>query len=549
MKGFNVLIFNGFLALVFGCFFVGNVEAKTQLYAQCIESLNPSLCLVNIAAKSRYTSSVELFEGVVMTGAVDMVKLKPKALLQGARESLHIQMPANAAQKKIEKSKDVVMLAAVALASAAQRQSDPFIDPTVQDLITKSRDVVAVAVIAAKFWFEIDTYDIFNKKETFPPGLPRIWSVIVTAQLLDEKLLVNLATADSFTQNAQELQLPLYKRFLSLAETSSKSKVTIASVFSNQYGYVEDAKKLMAAKGGNADNYDIEGVMSGIAEAQLLKGYDADAAQLVVKNLQREDVLEYTSYRCLCESSLQALQVAHANDELKLLAETYLEQAKNTQRPPEQRANFYALSSDCYLRAGEKKRAIETAKLGLPIVPLAVFYRLDDEDRTVSVGSPQEQARLARGFGTYPVVALYRAGAVDEALATGYLAGHDRYESAVLVGERPNPQWVIDGNWDLGINLMVLAAIENPDINIRLDVYSALKKWSLENSTVLDEYDNREHLAVLAASIGDKEAMISHLSDYARHLDSVDREEAAYFAIELAEQWLRDVRILAAQKR
>lgn len=549
MKGFNVSMLNGFFALAFACSFSCVVEAKTPRYAGCIEHADPSVCLVNIASKDRHTSSTELFEGVVMTGAVDMVKLKPKALMQGARESLHFGMSANTAQKKIEKSKDVVILAAVALAAAAQRQSDPFVDPTAQDLITKSGDVVAVAVIAAKFWFVIDTYGIFNKKTTYPPGLPKIWSVIVAAPALDEKLLVSLATADSFTQNAQELQLPLYKRFLSLAEASSKSKVIIASVFANQYGYVEDAKKLMVGGGVNADNYDIEGVMSGIAEAQLLKGYNAEAAQLVVKNLQREDVLEYTSYRCLCESSLKALQMARANEELKLLAEFYLAQARNTKRAPEQRANFYALSSDCYLRSGEKKRAIEVAKLGLPIVPLAVFYRLDDEDRKVSIGNPKEQARLAQGFGTYPVVALYRAGAIDEALITDYLTGFDHYKNAAFVGERPDPQWVVDYNWPIAFSSMVYDALENDDIKIRQQVYNTLKKWSVENSQVRDDYDTHEYLAALAASIGDEEAMISHLSDYSRRLDNVDREEAAYFALKLAQQWLRDVRILAAQKR
>ena len=45
-------------------------------------------------------------------------------------------------------------------------------------------------------------------------------------------------------------------------------------------------------------------------------------------------------------------------------------------------------------------------------------------------------AIAAGGVGTKPVIALYRTGAIDEALGTGYLIGIYRYLNAERAGEK-----------------------------------------------------------------------------------------------------------------
>ena len=63
--------------------------------------------------------------------------------------------------------------------------------------------------------------------------------------------------------------------------------------------------------------------------------------------------------------------------------------------------------------------------------------------------NPTALAIAAQGSGTSPVVALYRTGAIEEALKTRYLTGKDRYLNADRAGEKKDPQWVIDDNWTL----------------------------------------------------------------------------------------------------
>jgi hypothetical protein len=529
-------------------------NAKSSAYSDCIQDIDPPKCLIRISAKSRRTTDSELFEAVIKSGAVGLTQTKSKALVFGARaavsstdaifKQLGIVLPRDVVQKTILKSEREIILAAVALAAAAQNSADPFSDPIVKELVEKSENSSAIPILAAKFWLEIDTYGVWATEPTRPPGLHKIWEKIIADRALDEAILVELASSGGFTNQAKDLALPLYGRFEALQHSSNESKATMASALARFYGLPDRAEQLMYLGGKKAQNYEINGVYAEIATAKLNNGYDKKSAErLLGHSLEDTDINDsYTFYVGI--KAREALQAAHANDELIQLAKSYLERANETKRKSEERANLYALSSDCYLRSGDKDNAQNVARLGLKIVPDAVLHRLSEEDRKISAGKPQEQARLAQGFGTYPAVALYRSSAVPEALSSGYLTGFDRYNNAEFVGETPDPKWVIKYNWPIAFSFMVHHALNTSDENIRKSVYKEMMTWVSGNPELQSSYEVQEQLAVLAAATGDRSAMLNHLVNYAKALDNDSKEGAAYFSLALAEQWLRDSRII-----
>lgn len=536
-------------------FFTFLAEAKSTAYSDCVQNLAPSKCLITISAKSRRTSNSELFEAVVKTGAVEFAKTRSKSLVLGAREAVSstdaifkqvgVDMPRDAVQKTILKSKTAVILAAIALAAAAQNSTDPFDDPIVKELAAKAENSSAISILAAKFWLEVDTYGVWARGTTRPPGLYKIWERIVADPALDETILVELANSGGFTNQAKDLVLPLYKRFELLQNSSNESKATMASALARFYGLADRAEKLMLLGGDKAQNYEINGIYTEIATAKLNTEYDKKSAELLLTHSMEDTDINnsYTFYSGI--KAREALEIAHAKDELVHLAGSYLKRANETNRRSEERANLYALSSDCYLRSGDRTQAINIARLGLKVVPDAVQQRISEKDRKISAGKLQEQARLAQGFGTYPAIALYRSGAISEALESGYLTGFDRYNNAEFVGETPDPTWVINYNWPIALSFMVHRALDANNENIRKRVYKEMTIWVSSNSELLSDYETQEQLAVLAAANGDSVAMLAHLRNYAKALDNGTKEEAAYFSLALAEQWVRDSRIVS----
>lgn len=541
---------------LFGIIFFASdhVEAKNNGYSVCFKNKDVPKCLVTISAKSRWTTGSYLFEAVIKTGSIEFTKTRSKDLVLAAVETissddsifkqLGIDFTQDAIQKEIGKSESSVILAAVALASAAQISDDPFSHPIVEELVAKANDSSAISVLAAKFWLELDVYGIWSSIVTRPPGLHKIWEKIVADPNLDEATLVELANSGGFSDQAREFAFPLYQRFESLQKASNESKAEIASSLARFYGFADRAEKLMESGGNKAKGYQITGVYAEIAVAKLKAGYEPKFAQILLKNLKEDTSINSSYWFYSGVEARNALQASNAKIELIELGKLYLVRADEEKRNAEDRANLYALASDCYLRAGDKEQAIKIARMGLRVVPDALQRRLNENERKKSKGNPNEQARLAQGFGTEPALALYRSGEISEALSSGYLTGFDRYRNAEFVGELPDPKWVIDYEWPIAISFMVRGAVDTKNENIRKNVYKEMMRWASNNPEFQKNYEVQEQLAVLAASIGDRSAMNLHLENYGKALDKDTKEEAAYFSLELAEQWLRDSRIL-----
>jgi hypothetical protein len=204
----------------------------------------------------------------------------------------------------------------------------------------------------------------------------------------------------------------------------------------------------------------------------------------------------------------------------------------------ENRGDWYALASDCYRRAKENELAIRAARLGLALVPDAVAGRLGAGEQK---GSPQRQTVDTNGYGAAPVLALYRAGAVSEALQVGYMNGRDRFWNAKLAGEIPDPGWVVsDRSW-FNIGIIVRQLVREESVSMALDLQPKLEAAMQTPGTFSG---SREYalLAALAALTSQPDKMIFHLSREATAVDDPDS------ALSLASKWRLCQTILARVK-
>lgn len=444
------------------------------------------------------------------------------------------EFPDDKAQTLAKQTRDP--LAAVALLAAARREDNPFIHPVVKTLSAKADNRPEIALVAVNLWLEIiKGGNTYNKQVHFP-GMKKIWEVIAETPQLDADAVLDLAGSASFDEQTRALVLPLLRRQAARTNLSARQKATLASQFSRNYGLANEADQLMQAGGKYAQNYDILGLQAEIAIARLMVAYDPAAARVVVASMLADIddwpiLLDFEN-----EVIPRALETSGAKSELRELAVAYLDRAvaAGAQSGP-----WFAAASDYYLRAGDRDLAIQTARAGLKYVPAAVGGN-DTPNAT-----PQKLAARAQGEGTGPVIALYRAGAIQEALHFGYLAGKDRYANASRAGEPNDPQWVLDDGWELYISSMVVRPIINGDVATQRRVFDAIKR----RCTPLDSTDcgseMRLHLAHLAAALGDRTTMHEMFSFEARALDQIkERDTSAYFAVSRAANWAHALELL-----
>jgi len=283
----------------------------------------------------------------------------------------------------------------------------------------------------------------------------------------------------------------------------------LASVFARSYELADDAERLMRSGGEAADNYSIHGLWSEIATVRLRTRYDARSAQIVAEEVR--DQMKWGAYSTFQNELLDVLERSGAHDELRELARIYVERAAETS---EDAGAWFAVASDCYLRANDREAAVATARKGL------------------GYASPNPTRAAA------PVIALYRAGAVAEALATDRLSGGDRYRHASRAGVAPDPQWVLDAPNPLDVWSMVERPIPNDPATMHR-VFDAIEKRCrpLTNRNCSEEL--RMHLAHLAAALGDRKTMQTVFENEVREVENIrdGRAVRASFAIRLAAHW------------
>ncbi|HEV8330635.1 MAG TPA: hypothetical protein VGQ22_04395, partial [Steroidobacteraceae bacterium] len=303
------------------------------------------------------------------------------------------------------------------------------------------------------------------------------------------------------------------------------------------------AAALMAGIGDDVEGYDMPGVRGGIAAARLARGYDAESAHVLMRVIL-DDLIDHDArFNSRDEHERSALERSGAREELRMLGAECMRRAQATDG--EAAANWYAAASDFYLRAGDRERARELARDGMPYVPASV-RKAAGWLTGVDKNDPTAMAIAAQGEGTAPVIALYRTGAIEEALKTRYLTGKDRYFNAERAGEKKDPQWVLDDGLGSYISSMSYEATYSTNRELQQRAYDGLVRSC--GKPLADCFrDTLRESAHVAAGMGDERRMKEALAAAARQLDK--GTEQGFPALYIAGPWAHCEEVLRAAKR
>ena len=197
------------------------------------------------------------------------------------------------------------------------------------------------------------------------------------------------------------------------------------------------------------------------------------------------------------------------------------------------KSKFYAAASDYYLRAGDRERALEMARRALPYLPdliraLGYFTRPERND-------PAAKAIAMRGVGTDAVIALYRAGAIDEALETRYLTSKDRYLNAERAGEKKDPLWMLEVHWPEYFDQVAREAARSNDREFQQRAYDGLVRSCGKPLADCSDQTLR-NIALVAAGMGDGPRMKAALAAVVRQIDE-EGKHASSWALNIAGPW------------
>lgn len=540
-----------YVALVLSLFASTNCSAKIK-FGTCATSTDAPRCLIEKAHQYNHTNAKDDYSSIIMLGATDWIQADNKNLLSNLKESLDsssnfaaslgIELSDEASTTQIKQANESTLLAALALAAEVQNNIDPYNEPTVKKNLGRSNNEFVVSLIALQLWNEIDTYRLWRSAETHPKGILTVLRKVETSKQLAAPHLSDLIWNWSEIDMDNLITTTQIRLDNSLTFEKNEDKTELASRLARRFNDAEAATRLMKAGGELSKTYDIKGVNVEIAMATLNSHYSARAAKFLVSYALSPEILDYATYKNRFENIPEALEKGNALSELKDLAKGYLLAAENKQLRPEQSGNLYALASECYLRAKDKDAAIAAAYKGLAFVKEAVYLRAKGIiKKTIT---PENLARAAEGRGTDPVVALYRAGAIQAALNTGYLTGENRYKYALEAGEQPNPEWLITYFWQENANYRTLGKdLLYLNIQQRKSILSVALPWLEKNHWAWKDMEIQFDLAQLAASTGDRESTYRFLNAYAKQIDK-EKDERDFYAKSLATQWKRDDRIL-----
>jgi hypothetical protein len=529
-------------------------------YSQCVEASNPAQCLARRAVNSSRLDPEDTLEMVLRHGLVDMVPAKSDKLMRGLYDSIgepdaKMDTPE---EQELDSLTDAVLrktprkslLAAMALVSAARYNTNPFANPVYLRLARQAKDDPLIPALALVLWFDVVGYG------SSPPrfmlthaGLPVIWDRAVARKEQDAILLEDIAHTLAYLGVLKSQSQEFYAWYLQRPGLTAEQRVGPASALARFFEMPEQAASMLEGVGDDVkSDYDIGGVRTSVAAARLAKGYDAGAAQLVMRTIFDEinsrDIYSISFDRFFDTEYRDALERGNARDELRELGDECLRRAKAAGGKPEA-ADWYAGASDFYLRAGDRERAREMARLGLPFVPVFLRRYLEsnwDGDRN----DPKAMAIAARGAGTKPVIALYRTGAIDETLETGYLIGMYRYLNAERAGEKKNPQWAIDDTSVVDTAVMAREAESSTDRQFQQRAYDGLVR-SCRTSLVDCYGDTLLHIAQVAAGMGDEPRMKEALAAATRQLDKSKLLD--YWAQGIAGTWAHCEEILPTARQ
>jgi hypothetical protein len=468
--------------------------AVAASYGDCAAARDAPSCLLLRAVAIEGVDADALLRAVVESGSVD-VALKHRAALTATREKLKTFIePDSAPTAYLNASSEEAFAAALALAAAAQIADDPFAHKAVKPFLAKVGQDEA-ATLAAIIWSDVAFGVLWRAPLTRPRGWPAIWRAVVAAPPKDTALLVSM----SYYANLVGLQ----------AEAVALARIAVLRTDANE-------------------------AQRSTAQALIALAEKTDAADPPYDTASAKDRLERCSGYGWCAEVLAQAAAAGATSDLKIFG---ADLASRARREPiaEDKTMAYGAASEAFRLAGEIPAALAVAREGLRFVPAA----------TAIPETGRIEAASAAGTFAWdddmiaPAIALYRAGARDEALGSGYLTGYARFRHAVVAGETPDARWVIADKSDFTIWRFLSELIEKPAPAVATQFYDGLRCSEAALGDVIDPPKFHSNLAVLAALIGRAGSMRAHLGVAAVSLDDKAQIIPGFLAHRLAEDWRR----------
>ena len=522
-------------------------------YVDCVEAADPADCLARRAASSSGLRPRELIDAVLRHGLVDLVPGKSAVLMRGLDRKINdsgatlssadVQLKMYRRQMALHEAKRESLVAAMALLAAARHEIDPFANPVYIELAEQANDP-RIPVLAMATWVEFIGMNGWEPDfRVAHAGLPAIWERAVARKQLDAALLANIAgdlgSLDELKPQAREFLLWYAQR---AAELTTDQRVLMAMALARYFDEPKRAASLLEGL-GDVPGWSMFSVRTDIAVARLAMGYDAASARQLVNNVVGvANVSRPRFHDSDPAGKRDALERSGARNELRELGAAYVREADATDYHPF-KSERYAAASDYYLRAGDRKRALELARRALPYMPghiraLGYFTRPKSND-------PASKAIAMRGVGTDAVIALYRAGAIDEALNTHYLTSKDRYLNAERAGEKKDPLWMLEVHWPEYFDLVSREAVRSNDREFQQRVYDGLVRSC--GKPLADCFDQTlRNIALVAASMGDGPRMKSALAAVVRQFDT--RSERETWAVYIAGPWAHCEEVLRARQ-
>jgi hypothetical protein len=337
---------------------------------------------------------------------------------------------------------------------------------------------------------------LFSDVSFYDSGLPGdaraigLWDIAMREPVGDIELrgvLVQAAVRSNREALAERLvaEAPVNGRW------SDDARAEFASIAARMTYDWRVAEAFLASGGDRADGYSIPEIRIGIDQARLHKGYDREAAARVLADILSDDELLPWP-----QQGWEALKAGGATEELRALGTALVSRGRGPGRSPEDRTDDFGLASWAFRAAGDRGAALAAAREGMAFVPEAVEGRGD-----------------LSSFGTWPVRELFQL-APDEAVASGFLWGRDRYEGTATVGGQADPAWLAGPRMDFLLKLVVPTLQQRRAVSdaraLLLRLRAAPVDWASANA---------EELMMLAAIAGDGRQVEAIFNDAVRDLD------------------------------
>lgn len=468
-------------------------NAETTTVAACSVSVDPPACLV--ATMFASGERRELHFDFIRAGATSLIEANSADLVAAARA---FRFPApvpsgNEGRAQLRAASDSVILAAIALAVAAQNDDDPFSDPVAKQYIAAAGGTREIAQVATILWDDAN-FGAWEDELVRPRGLKAIWQAVAASPPEEPALLNDIA--------ARALR----------------------------WGYPDEASALArAVLQGNdpppADPLNLDPVRA--------ERWRSSAPQIIANEILTECMTEIANRRYdrrLCKSHYDVLRAAGGREMLRTIGDALLERAREYSERADFKPSLYQEASDAYLAAGDLRAAASAAREGQPFVEPAVrshWYGRTPPPMTSRL-EKQRAAALTGSFNTAyataPVVALYRAGGREEALEFGFLSGYQRYVNAPMAGEVPDPQWVVDDRALQSVDQMIAALIKKPNAAEAQRFYDALRCADRSPYERTEFPLLERQLALLAALSGARRSMSEHFAAAAIQIDAMSRD-------------------------